>query len=82
MKMKIGDTVKMSKKNRNHLGYNVSAYAGMTGVVTAVWEDNAFVLDCGTSILVVPMQNAWKHYIDGVWVYLNNVLIQIKPNKI
>jgi hypothetical protein len=46
----------------------------MKGIVTDVWEDNAFCINCGTSILVVPM------VIYGVpktyWIWLNGKLIK------
>ena len=71
--MKKGDKVKMSYKNQN-------AYDGMEGTVTDVYEDNAFVLNCGTSILVVPMRNYWGR-IKGVWIYLNNELIYHKSKR-
>jgi hypothetical protein len=69
--MKIGDKVKMSEYNRNHLGNDVCAYAGMEGVVKDINEDGSFTLDCGNSILVVPMRNAFKQPIKGVWIYIN-----------
>lgn len=69
--MKIGDKVKMSKRNTNHLGRGVDAYAGMEGVVTDVYDDGAFVLNCGSSILIVSMNYAFKKPKKGVWVYLN-----------
>ena len=69
--MKIGDTVKMSAKNLNHLENDVCAYAGMKGVVTDIYDDGAFALKCETSILVVPMRDAWKNKLPGVWIWLN-----------
>lgn len=69
--MKIGDTVKMSNKNPNHLGNGVDAYAGMKGIVTDIYDDGAFALNCGNCILVVPMNNAFKEAKKGVWVWLN-----------
>jgi hypothetical protein len=71
--MKKGDRVKMSEKNQN-------AYDGMEGIVTYVFEDNGFVLDCKTSTLVVPMRNYWGR-IKGVWVYLNDKLIYHKSKR-
>ena len=68
--MEIGDKVCMSDRNKNHLGNGVDAYARMEGVVTDIWDDNGFALDCGTSVLVVPL-NRWP----GVWIWLNNELI-------
>lgn len=73
--MKIGDKVKMSDRNLNHLGNGVCAYSGMEGIVTDIWEDNAFALRCETSILVVPMRNAFKNRIRGVWIWLNGELV-------
>ena len=77
--MKIGDEVIVSDKNPNHLCYGVCAYAGMKGIVTDVWEDNAFCINCGTSILVVPM------VIYGVpktyWIWLNGELVKHKGIK-
>jgi len=69
--MKTGDKIKMSGNNLNHLGNDVCAYAGMEGVVTHIYDDGAFILDCGTSILVVPMNDAFKQPKEGVWVWLN-----------
>lgn len=56
--MKKGDKVKMSERTPNHLNNGVSAYAGMEGIVVDIYDDGAFVLNCGSSILVVP-----KRYI-------------------
>jgi hypothetical protein len=69
--MKTGDTVVMSTYNYNHLHNAVCAYAGMKGMVTDVYDDGAFALDCGSSILVVPMRNAYKQPRGGVWIWLN-----------
>lgn len=69
--MKIGDKVKMSERNPNHLGNGVDAYAGMEGLVTDVYDNGEFVLNCGSSILVVPMYNARKQPKKGVWIWLN-----------
>ena len=72
--MKKGDKVKMSDRNQ-------TAYDNMEGTVTDIFPDNAFALDCGTSILVVPMRNYWQR-LKGVWIYLNNELIFHKSKKI
>jgi hypothetical protein len=69
--MKVGDNVVMSYQNQNHIGNGVCAYAGMSGVVTDVYDDGAFSLNCGNCILVVPMNNAYKQPLKGVWIYLN-----------
>jgi hypothetical protein len=69
--MKIGDKAKMSEYNRNHLDNDVCAYAGMEGTVKDINEDGSFILDCGNSILVVPMRNAFKQPKKGIWIYLN-----------
>lgn len=69
--MRIGDKVRMSEHNPNHLGNGVSAYAGMEGVVSDIYDDGAFVLDCGSSILVVQMNDSWKQPKKGVWIWLN-----------
>jgi len=69
--MKIGDKVKMSERNPNHLENGVDAYAGMEGIVTDIYDDGAFSLNCGNSILVVPMNNAFKQQKKGVWIWLN-----------
>jgi dissimilatory sulfite reductase (desulfoviridin) alpha/beta subunit len=73
--MKKGDVVKMSDRNPNHLGHDVDAYAGMEGIVTDIYEDGAFCLDCGNCALVVPMRDAFKNKKDGVWIWLNGVHI-------
>lgn len=72
--MKIGDKVIISAKNPNHLGYGVSAYAGMEGIVSDIWEDNSFTLKCETSTLVVPMKSHFKHK-KGIWIWLNGELV-------
>lgn len=74
--MKIGDKVKMSEKNPNHLGRGVCAYAGMEGVVDWMAEDGSFSLDCrdktgSGGFLVVPMNDARKRRKKGIWIYLN-----------
>ena len=71
-----GDRVKMSEKNQN-------AYDGTEGIVTDVFQDGGFALDCGTSVLVVPMRNYWGR-LKGVWLYLNDKLIyhESKPEKV
>lgn len=69
--MTIGDKIKMSDKNSNHLNNDVCAYAGMEGVVTEVYNDGSFVLNCGNCILVVPMWDAFKQPKEGVWIWLN-----------
>ena len=69
--MKIGDKVRMSERNPNHLGYGVDAYAGMEGVVTDIYDNGSFVLNCENCILVVPMNDAFKNPKEGVWVWLN-----------
>lgn len=72
--MKIGDKVKISKKNPNHLGHGVCAYAGKEGIVSDIYEDNSFILDCGNSTLVVPMNNwEFKPQKKGIWIWLNGV---------
>jgi hypothetical protein len=68
--MKKGDLVKMSSKNQ-------TAYDGMEGLVTDIFQDGGFAIDCGTSILVVPMRDYWSR-LKGVWIYLNNELIYYK----
>ena len=73
--MKIGDTVKMSDKNPNRLGYGVCAYSGMEGVVKDVWDDGSFSIFTGNSWLIVPMNNAYKQPQEGVWIWLNGELI-------
>jgi len=73
--LKIGDTIKISNKNKNHSDNDVCAYANMCGVVTNIWEDNSFALCCGNSTLIVPMRNAFKKKIKGIWIYLNEELL-------
>jgi hypothetical protein len=43
----------------------------MEGIVTDICDDGAFILNCKTSILVVPMNNAFKRPEKGVWIWLN-----------
>jgi hypothetical protein len=71
--MKKGDKVKMSYKNQN-------AYDGMEGLVTDIFADNGFALDCRGSILVVPMRNYWER-LKGVWIYLNDELVYHKSKR-
>jgi dissimilatory sulfite reductase (desulfoviridin) alpha/beta subunit len=80
--MKIGDKVKISDRNRNHLDSGVDAYAGMEGVVTNIYDDNAFCLDCGDCTLAVPMNNAFKQRIEGIWIWLNGELIFHRSKKL
>jgi hypothetical protein len=71
--MKIGDKVKYSDRNL-YCKNTVSAYANMEGIVENIFDDGGFVLDCGTSTLVVPSRGYYT--LDkGVWIYLNDVLI-------
>lgn len=82
--MKKGDKVKMSKRNPNHLGFGVDAYADMEGIVSDIYEDGAFALDCGSSILIVTMNDNFKKPLKGVWIWLNGEEVfhkRIKPNK-
>ena len=81
VKMKIGDTVVMSSRNLNHLGNSVNAYAGMKGVVTDIYENGSFALNCTNSILVVPMCDAYGQPKKGVWVWLNGEHIFHKRTK-
>lgn len=74
--MKKGDTVRISTKNKNHLGYGVSAYAKMEGVVSEIWEDNSFCIECETSVLVVPLQCK-----RGIWIWLNGKFIFHKHTR-
>ena len=63
--MKKGDIVEMTE--HGHSVYKVSAYAGMKGVVTDIYEDGAFAIETETSVLVVPANDAFKNekkYID------------------
>ena len=76
--MKIGDTVEMSNRNTNHLGYGECAYSGMKGEVKDIWDDGAFSIFTGNSWLIVPMNNAkatfpcvFKRPIKGVWVWID-----------
>ena len=68
--MKIGDKVKMSDWNKSSNG-DINAYNGMKCIVTDIYDDGAFALNCGNSILVVPMQNPFGP-VKGVWIWLNN----------
>lgn len=74
--MKIGDNVIVSDRNPNHLGYGVCAYAGMSGIVTDVGEDGSFIVQCATSILIVPMVIYGRPKI--YWVWVNGELIRHK----
>jgi len=80
--MKIGDKVVMSARNLNHTKTDPCAYAGMKGIVTDIYEDNAFCLDCGTCTLVVPMNNAYKKPIPGVWIILNGMHVFHERKKV
>ena len=71
--MKIGDKVKMSRSD-------ISAYADMEGVVDWMCEDNSFSLNCGGSILIVPMNDSFKRRKNGVWIWLNGEHIFHKSN--
>ena len=69
--MKIGDNVKMSEKNPNHLGSSIDPYAGYEGKVVQLWEDGSFCISKGGSELVVPMNMSNKKPKKGIWIYLN-----------
>lgn len=60
-KIIIGDKIKISNRNKNHLGNDVSAYANMEGIVENIYRDGSFVLNCGSAILVCPK-------INGMWL--------------
>ena len=77
--MKTGDKVRMSDRNKNHLGYGVCAYSGMQGVVEKVWEDGSFSLNCGNSTLAVPMLSRSTNRTEGIWIWLNEELIFYNP---
>jgi hypothetical protein len=66
--MKIGDEIVISDRNPNHLGYGVSGYARMKGILTEIWDDNGFAIDCGGCSLVVPMVIYGKPKIYWIWV--------------
>lgn len=72
--MKVGDNVKMSDRNKNHLENGVCAYSGMEGIITYVDKEGSFCLDCRSSHLVVPMHDAYGSPKRGVWIYLNGKL--------
>jgi hypothetical protein len=79
--MKIGDIIRISERNPNHLNNDIDAYSGMEGIVTNIYNDGAFVLNCNDSILVVPMNNAFKQSKKGIWIWLNNKHIFHKKLK-
>lgn len=79
-KLKLGDEVIMSDRNPNHLGYGVCAYSGMKGIVSEICDDGAFVLNCGTSTLVVPMVIYGKP--KSIWIWVNGNLIKYWGNKL
>ena len=84
--MKKGDIVEMTE--HGHSVYKVSAYAGMKGVVTDIWEDGAFSIETETSVLVVPANDAFKNEKKYIIIILNGVKIKHrfthpkKPSKI
>lgn len=80
--IKIGDTITMSNKNKNHLGNDVCAYSGMKGTVDTVSNDGGFILNCGTSMLIVSMYNAYGNLIKGVWLIVNGVEVYHTPTKV
>ena len=69
---KVGDTVTVSKYNKNHLGTSITAYAGWVGKIKDVWADNSFSIDKGNGILICPLQKREICYItkDGVEYYV------------
>lgn len=75
--MQVGDIIIMSKSNKNHLGTDVCAYAGMTGIVKEIYPDNSFWIDCGNSTLIVPMHNT-----NGVYIWVNGEHIFHKKKKL
>jgi hypothetical protein len=84
--MKIGDKVKMSNRNLNHLGNGTDAYAGMQGVVSDIYDDGSFMLDCGNYTITVPMNTAFHIKKSGYWIWLNgkhifHKCIDVKPTR-
>ena len=69
---KVGDKVMVSRRNPNHLGTNVSAYAGFSGIISEVFKDDSFCIFSGQSTLVVPLEKREKYYvfINGVEFYI------------
>lgn len=53
--MKTGDIAKYSDRNKDPLGRDVSAYAGMEGTIDEMWDDGSFYINCGTCGLTVSM---------------------------
>lgn len=71
--LKINDHIKISKRNRNHTGNSVCAYAGMEGYVIETNNiDGSFTIWCENSYLIVPMSYYGKPL--GKWLYINGKL--------
>jgi hypothetical protein len=68
--------------NRNiHSNGDKTAYGGITGVVSNLSDDNSFVINAENCILVVPMRNAWKQRLKGVWLTIEGKDVWIKSKE-
>ena len=68
--------------NRNtHSSGNPTAYGGITGVVSNLSDDNSFVINAENCILIVPMRNAWKQRLKGVWLTIEGKDVWIKSKE-
>jgi hypothetical protein len=51
MKIQNGDIVMISERNKNHLGFGITAYAGLQGKVTNLNITGNFILNCTTIVI-------------------------------
>lgn len=65
-----GDIVTYAHRNTHSSG-EPTAYGGITGVVSNLGEDNSFSIVGQNCILAVPMRDAWKRRLKGVWLTIN-----------
>lgn len=69
---KVGDIVTVCERNPNHLGVGTTPYAGFSGKITEVFENNSFFIFSGNSTLVVPLNKRERFYVllDGTEFYV------------
>lgn len=73
MVVKNGDEVMVSDRNKNHLGFGVTTYAGWYGKVTDLNENGSFVIDDGKRLLVITHTiKILVRDISGSWVLINH----------
>ena len=73
MEIRNGSRVMVSDRNKNHLGFGVTAYAGWSGKVTDLNKDGSFVIDDGKRLLVISRTTKLLvEDISGSWVLIKH----------